>query len=226
MTGTYLDMQTRIGDEVQDSTAILANIKLAILDAIKLYRGTRFYFNQKTITFSTVANQEYYATADNSDIPNLVEIDSAVVTNSGVKTEVIVVPFEDIDVAQSGSAISIPRAIAYFNQSIRCYPIPDAVYTMTLAVFYRLADLSADSDTNAWMTDAEIVIRQCAKRLLAGDVIQESGIAQAAGPIEMQALDVLMKETRRRRSVSNLRTDVSQMGYRRGGFDINSGQSF
>src|SRR5690242_5976513 len=125
MTGTYLDMQTRIGDEVQDSTGIPSNIKNAIQDAIKLYRGTRFYWNQKTITFSTVANQEYYSTSDNSDIPNLVEIDAAVISNNGVKSELVPVAFEEIDVSQSGQAISIPRNYAYFNQQIRLYPIPD-----------------------------------------------------------------------------------------------------
>lgn len=207
MADDYISMINRIGDEVQDG-AIVSNFKNAIQDAIKLYRGTRFYFNQKTAPFNTVANQEYYAAADLADIPTLIEIDDAVITTNGVKVPMGKETFDNIDYWQSGASISLPRWLAYFGQQIRLYPIPDAVYPITMSYFYRLSTLSADGDTNAWMTDAEILIRQCAKRLLAVDVIQEAGIAAGAGPLEQQALDALLAETRRRRSVDRLRTDV------------------
>src|SRR5712671_2258120 len=96
MADSYLDMQMRIADEVQDGN-ITANIKSAIQDAIKLYRGTRFYFNQKTASFNTVANQEYYDGSALSDIPNLIEIESAVISNTGIKSEIVLETFDNID---------------------------------------------------------------------------------------------------------------------------------
>lgn len=217
----FVTMQTRIADELLDNGALsTAQIKAAIQSAIKHYERKPFYFNQKKAsTFSTVASQEYYGTAANADIPYIVEMKSFVIGtyNSKVKS----VDFSDIDMAQSGSVTGLPTAYGYYEQKIRLFPIPDAVYTATLAYIYRLTALSADGDTNAWMTDAEELIRQSAKRILALDILHADDIAMRCYNREREVLDELQAENRRRNPVQELQ--VPPMPSMRDGFNINTG---
>lgn len=205
---TYGALKTRIANEIADST-LSAEIILAIESAIKFYERKEFWFNSKTGTFVTVADQEYYGSAANTDIPTLVKIASPIkVTSSGYKYDVCIVPFADIDAAQDGTRTGRPENAAYFNEQIRLYPIPDAVYTVTMAYQYRLTDLSADADENAWTDDAEELIRQRAKMILAADVLRDVDMYNAAKEFERDAYKALKEETRARRSVSLLRTDL------------------
>jgi hypothetical protein len=103
-----------------------------------------------------------------------------------------------MDAAQSGATTNAPTHFAYFKQQIRLYPIPDAVYTVGLSYIYRFTTLSADGDTNAWMTDGEEVIRQSAKRRLALDTQGADEIAMRAKVLEDEAFDELLAESRRR----------------------------
>jgi len=218
---TYVTMQTRIADELLDSGALsTAQIKAAIQSAIAHYERKPFYFNQKKAsTFSTVASQEYYGSSDLSNIPYIVEMKSF---NIGTyKSKVKAVDFEDIDMAQSGSVTGQPTAYAYYEQKIRLFPIPDAVYTATLAYIYRLTALSADGDTNIWMTDAEELIRQSAKRILALDILHADDIAMRCYNREKEVFDELQAENRRRNPVQELH--VPAMPSMRDGFDINTG---
>ena len=205
---TYVALKTRIADEIADST-LTSQIILAIESAIKFYERKEFWFNSKTGTFSTVAAQEYYGSAANTDIPSLIKINSPIkVTASGYKYDVYPVPFGDIDALQDGTKDGRPELAAYFNEQIRLYPIPDAVYTVTMAYQYRLTELSADADENAWTDDAEELIRQRAKMILAADVLRDVDMYNAAKEFERDAYQALREETRARRSVSTLRTDL------------------
>lgn len=223
MAGDYGTMVALIASQVRD-TSIDTEIKQAIQDAISLYEPNRFYFNQvtdETAAFSTVANREYYDGTDLADIPLLVEINSMVMSINGIKIPMGAEDFRQMDRAQSGSLVGPPKAYAYYAQQIRLYPIPDAVYQIYMAYHHRLTPLVNDADTNAWMTDAEMLIRQSAKIILALDVMQEPNIATNAAPLRDAALARLEKETRKRRSNPRLKTDLP-MSYRGG--DVRSGE--
>ena len=196
---TYADMRARIADELaNDGDISTAQINYAIQDAIKLYERRGWYFNQKVATFTTVAAQEYYGASDLADIPNLIQIDAATATLNGYKNPLRPVDFLTIDDSQDGTVTAFPNLFAYYKQEIRLYPIPDAAYTVTLSYVYRLATLSADSDTNAWTEDAEELIRQCAKRRIALNYLQSEEVAARFATLEREAYSELMAETRRR----------------------------
>jgi hypothetical protein len=204
---TYGDMFNRIGDEIQDAS-LMTQVQRAIQDAIAVYEPTRFYFNQTIGTFSTVANQEYYAAADFADIPLLIEIDSLLVTIMGVKSPLQVNDYQEMDRVQNGTWHGPPRAYSYYGQQLRLYPIPDAVYPLTMSYHHRLTPLALAADTNAWMVDGEMLIRQTAKSMLAIDVLQETGLAQGAQMLADMAFNRLRMETRKRRSNPLLKTDL------------------
>lgn len=195
---TYATMRNRIVDDLIDSSLTTAQINQAIQTAIKFYERKEFYFNQKTASFATVAAQEYYGAAALSDIPDIIRIISATVTSAGSKYPLLYSDFATMDAMQDGAVTSMPRHLAYFGQQIRLYPIPDTVYTMGLSYIYRFAALSADGDTNAWMTDGEELIRQSAKRRLGLDIQGGEEIAMRAKVLEDEAYDELLAESRRR----------------------------
>jgi hypothetical protein len=223
MAGDYGTMQVRIGDEIQDAVVLLPQIQNAIQDAIAQFEPNRFYFNQTIGTFNTTANREYYGAADFADIPLLIEVNSLLVGISGSKSALQAEDFRQMDRVQNGAWFGPPRAFAYYNQQLRLFPIPDAVYPLTMAYHHRLSPLVAPTDTNAWMTDGEMLIRQTAKGMLALDVLQEANIVQGAQVLADKALVRLQMETRKRRSNPYLKTDLpSRYG---GGGDVHSGEA-
>lgn len=72
---------------------------------------------------------------------------------------------EDIDLlTQSGTQMGQPYAYSYFNEQIRFYPVPSAIYPIIIGAHEIIAAPTSDSQTgNRWMTDAERLIRSRAK---------------------------------------------------------------
>jgi hypothetical protein len=112
-----------------------------------------------------------------------------------------------------------PYYYAYYKQNIRLYPIPDAVYTITLAYVYKLTALSDGGDSNAWTTDAEELIRCRAKADLYGHLLKEYDAADRMTMREQEIFRSLKRETRLRRSNNVLRADDALVAP--SGYDIN-----
>lgn len=200
---TYGLMQDRIADEL-DRTDLTTQIQRGIKTAIKAYEKTRFWFNEsRALTFSTVAGQEFYTSTDSTDIPTLLVIDSVQVAISTTDKYLLErVPYEQIEAISTNGTQDQgqPTWFCYYNKQLRLYPIPDAVYTIRVSGVFALTDLSLTSDTNNWMTDAEILIRQRAKRVIYTDVILDPELAQIAATSEKEELRELMKGSGKRAS--------------------------
>ena len=203
---TYATMRSRIADELAKDS-ITSNINSAIQSAIKFYEREKFYFNTRvTDTFTTVANQEYYGSAALAAIPDLIEIDDMYATVDSTRYHLTPMTFEEMAGLQTGAVTGDPpSAYCYYAQQIRLYPIPSAARTITMADHYRLTALSADSDTNAWTTDAEELIRCHAKHDLAQNVLYDDGLAERMEKRIPALLAALRRETRKRRGMRVLR---------------------
>lgn len=72
---------------------------------------------------------------------------------------------EDIDLlTQSGTQQGQPYNYAYYNEQIRLYPVPSAVYPIIVAAHELIGAPATTSTTgNRWMTDGERLIRSRAK---------------------------------------------------------------
>jgi hypothetical protein len=195
----YSTMRTRIADELaNDGDITTAQINYAIQDTIKQYERRPWWFNQKTATFPTIASQEYYGSSDLADIPNIVQIIAATVTVSNLKAPLKALDYVSIDDEQDGSVTGEPRVFASFKNEIRLFPIPNDAYTITLSYIYRLTALSADADTNAWMVEAEELIRSGAKRRIALNYLESEEVAARFAVMEREAFTELQAENRRR----------------------------
>lgn len=218
---TYADMRARIADELaNDGDISTAQINYAIQDAIKFYERREWWFNSSIGTFTTVGSKEYYTSSDWSELSTQIQIDTMTVTYNGVKFPMKAIDYETIDNIQTGSIVSIPRNFAYYNQSLRLYPIPLDIYTITVGYAKRLTALSADADNNAWTNDAEELIRQSAKRRIAVNYLSASDLAAQFAGQEREAYSALLQENRSRQPSTVLR--APQMN-NRARFNIISG---
>lgn len=198
---TYATMRTRIQDELVNEGALTAaQVNNAIQSAIAHYQRERFYFNEsRAQTFSTVASQEFYGSSDNTNIPNLSKIDRLTITVNGSRYELVERSWDWIDeMSVTTTSTGQPTDYCFYAQQIRLYPLPDAVYTVRISGLIRLTTLSGDTDTNAWMTDGEELIRARAKWDIGTNIFQDIDVATAAAGMEARAKSALKSETTRR----------------------------
>jgi len=183
---TYADLQGDIADDIADSVGeYTAQIKKAILGAIRYYSNQVYYFNElQSITFPTVNGRQWYDAADNANIPTLVHITEAYSEDSqGQRATLFRDTPENIEILSDNSGSNgEPYAWTYFGQRIRLYPTPNAqVFTIRLQVTpYRLDTLEDDTDTNAWLNEAYDLIKARAKYILAKNTLLDVAVATEA----------------------------------------------
>lgn len=183
---TFADIKDAIADDIDDTTGEYSSqIATAVLAAIRYCERKTYYFNEtRDVTFVTVNGQEWYGAADNANIPTLVRIvDVWSEDSAGQRTPLLrMIPSDMELLADNTASRGEPYAFTYFGQRIRIYPIPNAtVYTIRLQLGpYRLTPLSADSDTNAWLSEAYDLVKARAKYILAKDTLKDATIAAEA----------------------------------------------
>lgn len=204
---TYATMRTRILDEYVNEKLTAAQVNSAIQSAIAYYQRKRFYFTEsRSETFPTVISQEFYGAAANANIPNLSLIDELTITVNGLRYALRALNWEEIDwISTTTTSVGAPTDYCYYAQQIRLYPIPDAVYTVRISGLIRFAALSADGDSNAWMTDGEELIRQRAKWDLATNILHADELALRANAAELIAHNALWDETIRRSALGSIK---------------------
>ena len=200
---TYGAMIDRIADELKRSD-LTSQIRLAIKSAIQNYENETFYFNETRQTIDTVDGKEYYGLPTNFQGLNTLTL----TTNSYTY---LLQPrtFEWIEEHQTNDNYkSRPTDWAIFAQQLRLFPIPNDSYRIEMSGIKRFDELSATSDTNAFMVDGEEVIRYRAKKDVLINIIQgpESiQAAQAMSMMEQDSLTRLREETTKRRTSNTLR---------------------
>lgn len=200
---TYKIMQDRIADEVQRSN-LTAQIKNAILSAIEDLKGDRFArINDGSFTLATVANQQFYnlsallteAGAAVATGTTLIEVDGITVNLNGLYQELRPVSVSWVDAYQIPSYVGQPMYYALQLERLALAPTPNAVYTCTIRGHVEFPALSADSDSNAWMTAGEKLVRGTAKAILARDVLQDMELAQMGQMAAGEARAALDRQT-------------------------------
>jgi hypothetical protein len=154
----YGTIIARIGNELA-VPALVPRVPDAIQAAIRFYESERFWFLEGEATASTVASQQAYAVPT-----DFLEGDALTLTNSDIRYMLKRRPWSwmrrwNIDTTVTAQ----PWNWSYYADQFYLWPVPDAVYTLTLSYLKRLATLSAYADTNAWMTHGEELIRERAK---------------------------------------------------------------
>lgn len=194
---TLTIMKARIASELRRSD-LTSNIADAISTAISAYQDERFYFNEKrTNTFNTVIDQEFYSSSDFAAIALLVKIDYVTMLVGDTVFDLL----PDIPVVMEGNSDNAtstgqPGWYVYYEQRIRLYPVPAAVYAVRVAGLYRYAAPATDDEaSNFWMTEGERLIRSRAKYELATHVLRDMELAQIMTANTSEAFDQLKRKT-------------------------------
>ncbi len=206
----------RINDELA-VPAIAARIPNAIQAAIRFYESERLWFNEGESTASTVASQQAYAMPT-----DFLEGDALTLTQSGIRYVLKRRPWpwmrgHNIDTGTTAR----PRDWSYYADQIWLYPIPDAVYTLTVSYLQRLSALSAYTDTNDWMVHGEELIRERAKYdLMRQGPARDLEMAGVLKVVADDALRNLRAKSEQKIATGRLSFDDALTGGG-GGYDIN-----
>jgi len=199
----FLAFVSRIANELQRTT-LIGDIKDAANAAIKEAAQTRFYFNEmRGLTFDTVADTEYYADQ------NLTEVDSLFITVGATRYNLYPDTNFQADNRADGNIVrGRPDRFARSGMFLRLWPVPDAVYAVTMEGFGRLTPwpLVADTAENAWLTEGEQYIRALTKRNFLRDRVRDYKEAAIFDATAEDYKDQLLAETSQRFSTGRMRS--------------------
>lgn len=152
-------MVSRIREDIDRGSNYDARIKRAIVDAIVFYKNVRLGFNIKRArALLTSGNEQVSLPLD------WIEADFLRLEENGRRDTMEEVTYDWIeDQMETDADRGRPFRYAIQHRELRLYPIPDKSYTLVLSFQYELQNVSissADSDTNAWLTEAEQLIRK------------------------------------------------------------------
>jgi len=199
----YGTMQARIARDLRRTT-IADDIKNAILDAIKVEEIRHYWFNEGRTSATTIADNPYLSVPTNFLHPIHLEYydsNAWVPIQDEAYTQIV---YDDPGPIWTGR----PQAYSMFASQVRLMPTPDAAYPVKMHFVKQLPTLTSDSDSNSWMTEAEILIRQTAKAIVCEDIIKGSAAEKEAPryrTLAGYARDKLDFETLQRRRSGRLR---------------------
>lgn len=198
MAANYGVMQAEIAGDLT-ITGLTSEIKLAIQSAIRHYEQYRFWFNEGKATASTVNGTKSIAVPT-----DLIEEDTITITINSRVYELEKKTYQYIESIDTGGITGYPTIYANYADQWWLYPVPNGVYTLSASYLKRLSALSADADTNAWMTKADNLISVRAMREILIHKVQDIPKADSLIPFEQQALEALISETERKMASGKL----------------------
>ncbi|MGA1554164.1 MAG: phage adaptor protein [Burkholderiaceae bacterium] len=188
---TFLEMQQRIADDL-DRTDLTTQIKKAINRAIVYYEKEPLWFKESSATFTAVSGQEEYTYGSDSVPSDVAMIDIMERAYGGQKISMQeITPFE-LEAKQSLTATGIPDEFAQYEDKFKLYPIPNqSGITIYIKYTKTYDELSADGDTNDWLTYAEDLIEAKARWWINARILRDNDAAANDAAQEMDALDAL-----------------------------------
>lgn len=163
---TFGAMVERIRQDLDRGSDFDARIKSAICDAIVYYQTHRLGFNTKRARALITSGMEMISLPT-----DWVEADYLRLEDDGQR-----IPFKEVtydwieDRRDNDTDRGMPENYAIQHREMRLWPIPDRSYTLVFSFQYEIRNISisaSDGETNAWMTEAEQLVRTWAQ----GDVL-------------------------------------------------------
>jgi len=207
---TLADLKTRIADELARAD-LTSQIALAIRSATDHYARQRFWFNEYTFTFNTVAEQEFYTSSDSADIGQMAMIDEVRITVNNSTYTLIRRDWGYLENIQSNSSYTgDPTDWVWYQEKIRLYPIPFTARAIQVSGVRKetassLSGSTSGSGSGIWTNEGEALIRTRAKFELYADVIKDPEMAEVQKQRERDELKALTDETVQRVTAGRLR---------------------
>ena len=175
---TYLSVQNRVADMLNRSV-FSSQIKDGIQMAIRQYEKERYWFNETVTALTCTPNVEQLAVPDDYLFYTRMEIIQA-----SAFLPMIVRPFSEIRQINMNESIGLPIRFCEYGKNWWLANVPDSAYTVMAYYVQKLPALSADSDTNDWLSAAEDVIVACAAKYVNLLFIKDTSAANACAAME------------------------------------------
>jgi hypothetical protein len=186
----FSDMQTAIAGELARSD-LRTEIQREINNAISFYGNKAFWFNEASMAeITTVQGQRYYPLPTNfASVLDVLSTLGNYTYRLEPRTE------QYLDQVDWGNDFwsGYPTDYSFWNGQIRLFPPPQGGLPVTVKGTAILSPqpLVNDSDTNAWLTSAEELIRTRAVRQLYGRYIRDPDQYALYTQLEKEALQNL-----------------------------------
>jgi len=203
----FSDMQTAMADELARSD-LADEIKREINNAITFYGNKAFWFNEASMAdITTVQGQRYYALPTN--FAAVLDVLSTIGNYTYRLTARTEQYLDQIDWGNSFWS-GYPTDYSFWNGQIRLFPPPQGGLPVQVKGTAILAPqpLVNDSDTNAWLTSAEELIRTRAARQLYGRYIRDPEQYALYTQLEREALVNLQEKNINQAGVGWIRPHV------------------
>jgi hypothetical protein len=159
-------MVERIREDLDRGSNYDQRIKQAICDAIVFYKNKRLGFNTKRSRALVESGMEMLSLPT-----DWIEADFLRLEDDGQRLPFDEVTYDWIEKRRDNDTDrGVPQHYAVQHREMRLWPIPDRSYTLVFSFQFELRGISisaSDGETNAWLTEAEQLIRTRAK----GDVL-------------------------------------------------------
>lgn len=153
------EMVARIREDIDRGTDFDARIKRAIAESIRFYRSKRLGFNVKRAYATLTSGNEYVSLPTDWIEADLLRLDK-----DGDREVLEEVSYDWIDEENVNSdERGRPYKYAIQHRTLRLFPVPDQTYTLMFSFQYEMKDVSvsaSDSASNAWLDEAEELIRK------------------------------------------------------------------
>lgn len=190
---TLSQMRSRIADDL-DRSDLSTQIDKAINRAIKYYESYNFWFKETVGTFTTTPSKKSYSASDGipSDIAQIHYMEVKIDDRDRRINPRTYAYIEDVDPSLYEG---YPSSYAWYQEEILLYPVPDETYTVTVSYVKTYSELSTDTDSNDFTTDAEDLIESRATWWVNSRVIKDYEAASVAKAEESEALAALRTKT-------------------------------
>lgn len=188
---TFLDVQTRIATDFLNRTDFTPQIKNAINATIRNHRRQRFWFLETATALSCVVSVETVALPTNFFA--MQELD---VRENSNDTELISTTFVKIRELNTNLAATpgLPTHYCLYGNNIRLASVPNSAYPLQCYYLKTYQTLSADADTNKWLSAAEDLVVYGAAKLVWAFTIRNTSAAGACAQLESTMLSELKRE--------------------------------
>lgn len=164
---TYKDLQDRIALDYLNNMVLGPEIKRSILNTIKTYESTRYWFNEASTATATTAAVTFV------NVPSdFLTLDRLEITFASADYQMSQRTFDQIRDMNVTRTTGWPTDFAYYRDRFELAIIPDSAYSITCYYIRTLPVLSADTDTNVWTNEAANLIAHAATIDLLAGVLQ------------------------------------------------------
>lgn len=181
---TYLEIQQRVANDYLNRSDYGSEVKRSILQAIRFYEQRRWRFNQTATSIACSSGQSFVTLPS-----NFLVLDHFRINITGGGYEFMHADFDLIQQMRASSATGTPTHFNLYGNRIELAVIPDSAYSCPLYYIKSLTELSADGDTNSWITGGmQDVIAHHATKLMWANVIRNEKEAAKHATLEADAL--------------------------------------